>query len=186
MPHAAAGAVAGMLLWLGGCTGAARIEIASLDYNAIEPPAARSSVVTIDRCHWWTDDAGQVWLAFERRTAPLLLPIGEVTFQMYFVLERPPAGKARYYAIAKKEMRAGLRVGPLAARFAPVTGVALLERRGNAQMRGSFRMAVRREVSQLLGGWSRPSSQLMQGSFVATLDAERGKAIADAVRADAE
>lgn len=185
-PQIAACAVACGVTLLAGCTGGARLEIASLDYSAIDPPAARFSVVVIDRCHWWTDDADQVWVAFERRTTPFWLPTGEVTFQMYFVLEKPPAGRARYYAIAKKEMRAGLRVGPLSARFAPLTGVALLERQHDEQMRGSFRMAVRREVSQLLGGWSRPSSQLMQGTFVATHDPQRGKAIADAVQADAE
>lgn len=176
----------GLAAVLAGCGGSGRIHIASLNYRTIDPPAGPApGVVTLDleRCYWWTDERGQVWIAMERDVPSLLGRIGRFTFQMSLVLEEPPAGRARDYSVAKRELRALARVGPAQSRFTSVAGIVALYSEPGNRLRGSFRLLAAREVNGLLGGWSRPSGYLMTGTFVAVHDPQRGRVIAEATEA---
>lgn len=176
----------GLAAGLAGCGGSGRIHIASLNYRAIDPPAGPAPGVTtldLERCYWWTDEKGQVCVSMEREVPSLLGRLARFTFQMSLVLEKPPAGRARDYSVAKRELRALARVGPAQSRFTSVAGIVALYREPGDRLRGSFRLLAAREVNGLLGGWSRPSGYLMTGTFVAVHDPRRGRVIADATEA---
>ena len=175
-------ALAPLGMLLAGCTGSARVQIAALDYQAIDPPAGPPPVVVpldADRCFWWTDEHGKVWVALERDQPLLLTPEWRFRFQLSFALDEPPAGRARDYALSKRELRAMVRAGPTQARYSSVRGIVALYREPYDRMRGSFRLEVAREVQQMLGGWGRPSRYLMMGTFHAVHDETRGRAIAE-------
>ena len=179
-------AVLGLAAVLAGCGGSGRIHIASLNYRTIDPPAGPApgvAALDLERCYWWTDEKGQVCVSMERDVPSLLGRIGRFTFQMSLVLEEPPAGRARDYTVAKRELRALARVGPAQSRFTSVAGIVALYSEPGDRLRGSFRLLAAREVNGLLGGWSRPSSYLMTGTFVAVHDPQRGRAIAEATEA---
>ncbi len=63
------------------------------------------------------------------------------------MLERLPAGQARNYTAAKRELRAVARVGPTEMRFASLSGIAALYRESGGRMRGSMRLLVSREAN---------------------------------------
>ncbi len=166
---------------LAGCTGSGHVQIAALDYQAIDPPAGpppRVVQIDADRCCWWTDERGKVWVALERDQPLLLTPEWRFKFQLSLALDEPPAGRARDYAVSKRELRAMVRAGPTQARYSSVRGIVALYREPHDQMRGSFRLEVAREVQQMLGGWGRPGRYLMMGTFHAVRDEARGRVIA--------
>jgi len=165
---------------LTGCSGGGRVEVVSLNYRSIDPPAPRVARIDLDRCYWWADQEGQVWIAMERETRPLFGIFGRICFQMSLVLEKLPAGRERYYIAAKRELRARALVGPAQIRFSSAAGILALYREPGDRMRGSFRLLTRRVVTRWLGGWGRPSSYLMLGSFEAVHDEARGRRIAAA------
>ncbi len=161
-----------------GCTGSGRMELVSLDYAAIDPPAPFASRMDFRECYWWTDERGTAWIALQNRTA---LPIGneEFAFRLGFALERLPAGAARNYIVSRREMRAIAQAGPAKSRFASAAGIVALYKNADRpdELRGSFRLLVNREVNQLLGGWSRPAKVVLQGDFVAIRHEPRGKEV---------
>ena len=166
---------------LAGCNGTGRVDVAALDFQAIDPPegpAPRFVTLDLDRCYWWTDEAGRVHVALERDRPALLGTEWRFRFQLSLALDQPPAGKARDYRVNRRELRGVARFGPTQSRFSSLYGIVALYREPQNCLRGSFRMEVARETQQLLGGWSRPSRYLMMGSFVAVPDADRGRRIA--------
>jgi hypothetical protein len=180
-------AAAGALTLLVGCCGTGRVEVAALNFRAIDPPAGpppRFYTVDLDCCYWWLDDDGNVWVAM-RRTQPILPfePGGDFVFQLSLALRDPPAGSARDYLVTRRELRASAKFGPAETRFVSISGIVALYREAGDKLRGSFRLQVAREVNQMLGGWSRPERYLMQGTFMAVRDAERGWPIAEATEA---
>jgi len=160
----------------GGCSGHGQIELSSLNYRAIDPPPPRAARLELDRGYWWTDADGQVWIALSGRRQLLCGP--PLRFDMSLVLEKLPAGPARNYQVGFRELRAMSRWGPTESRFTSVAGVVALYRRPQERLRGSFRLIVQRQYRQLLGGWSGPSSYLLQGTFEAVHDEKAGQAIA--------
>ena len=168
------------LLCAGCARGNATLQIASLNYRSIDPPAARVMDVRASGCYWWTDDADRVWVAFERRFHSLLIPQLNSTFQFSLMLEKLPAGHARNYEARREELRARVRTGPFEIRFVSRQGIVALYRERGDRIRGHFRLQVLREVSRLLGGWGRPAQYLMIGRFNAVHDEKRGRAIAEA------
>lgn len=169
------------LAW--GCAGGGRLELSSLDYRSIDPPAARGASVPLDRCHWWTDDEGRLWVAMESVSRPLFGALGPAVLQLSLELEGLPAGQARNYLAGQRQLRAVARFGPAESRFVSAAGIVAVYRAGGDRLRGSFRLQVRRQTGRLLGGWSAPTSWLMQGTFVATHEPRRGSAIAGATEA---
>lgn len=169
-----------ILLLLSGCHHAGHVEIAALNYAAIDPPAPRVSRVGLDRCYWWTDEAGRVRVAMERDQPWVLGPthVEHFVFQLAFTLEKPPAGRSRNYLLSKHQMQGVARFGPAHSRFVSIAGIVALYREPGDRMRGSFRIQVARQALQLLGGWSRVSRYLMTGTFTAVHDEERGRRVA--------
>lgn len=173
-------AVLGLCVAAAGCRGSARVELASLNYRSIDPPPPRIARLDLDRCFWWDDENGQVCIAMETARRPLFGVFGEFVFQLSFVLEKPPAGESRNYTVARRELRALARFALSEGRFVSAAGIVALYREKNDRLRGSFRLLAHREVSRLLGGWGRPSSYLIQGTFEAVHDEQRGRRIAEA------
>ena len=175
---------AGWLCLAAGCggSGGGRVEVTALNYRAIDPPAPRFVRVEIERCYWWTDEAGQVWVAMER-DKPWLLGPERFVFQLSLSLEKLPAGRQRNYRVTKRELRAVARFGPAESRFVSLSGIVAIYHEPGDRLRGSFRLEVAREVLQLLGQWSRPSRYLMMGTFEAVRDEQRGRPIADQTEA---
>jgi hypothetical protein len=166
---------------LAGCNGSGRIDVTALDFQAIDPPegpAPQFIQLDLDRCCWWTDEAGRVHVALERDRPLLLGPEWRFRFQLSLALDQLPAGKARDYRVNRRELRGVARFGPAQSRFTSLYGVVALYREPQNRLRGSLRMEVSRETQQLLGGWSRPSRYLMLGTFVAVPDAVQGQRIA--------
>lgn len=172
------GVLAGLCLWTG-CHRAGQVEIASLNYVAIDPPAPRVSRVGLDHCYWWMDEEGRVQIAMERDQSWVLGPthVEHFVFQMALTLEKPPAGKSRNYLLSKRQMNGAARFGPAHSRFVSAAGIVALYREPGDHMRGSFRIRVARQGLQLLGGWSPVSRHLMMGTFIAKHDEERGQRI---------
>jgi hypothetical protein len=172
-----------LALWLAltGCQGRGRVDVAALNFQAVDPPAGPPAEFTrleMDRCYWWTDDQGKVWVAMERDQ-----PIGWGTdwhfkFQLSLALDQPPAGRARDYLVTKRELRAVSKFGPSQSRFVSLVGVVALYREPDNRLRGSFRLQVAREMQELLGNWSAATRWLMLGTFEAVPDPGRGKEIA--------
>ncbi|TWT46103.1 hypothetical protein RAS1_25500 [Phycisphaerae bacterium RAS1] len=172
------------LIWLSGCAGTGRIELASLDFTSIDPPDPRIAKLDLSECYWWTDDDGRVWVALRRCFRSPFNDLLNFQFHMTLRFEKPPTGKARNYLVSRDELRAAVRIGPLESRFVSRTGIAALYRIDGGRVRGSLRMQVLREVSRLLGGWSKPSAYLLLGSFTAVPDRAAGEQIRAATEAD--
>jgi hypothetical protein len=169
-------------LLLAGCQGGGRVEVTSLNFREIDPPAPHFVHVPIDRCYWWTDDQDQVWIAMER-DQPLLVRPEHFVFQLSLVLEKLPAGRGRDYHVFRRELRGKARFGPAEGRYVSLSGIVALYREGTERLRGSFRLEVAQEALGLLG-WSAPRRQLMMGTFEAVPDNGRGRTIAAQTEAD--
>lgn len=165
-----------------GCgAGGARLDFAALDYRTIDPPAAKFTTLRPDRCYWWQEEHGRVVVAMQHYGPSLLFgKAGDFLFQLSLDLEGLPAGRARDYVVERRELRALARLGPAQVRFTSLRGIVALYRERNNRLRGTFRLLVARDVSQILGGWGRASNVLILGEFTAVCDAERGRAIRDA------
>jgi hypothetical protein len=168
-----------LLLVTTGCTGSGRLEFASLDFKAIDPPAPRVSPLKVRECYWWTDELGQVWIAMQRRADPFFNPRLRFEFQLSLVLEKLPAGPARNYELRRPALRARVKFGPWESRFASQVGIAALYRASGDRLRGSLRAQTTRASLQFLGGWSEPVRYMMLGSFTAVHDKQRGRPIAE-------
>jgi len=169
-----------LLTVLVGCSGSGRIELAALNFRAIDPPAAPSPRVVrvnLDRCYWWTDQADRLWLAMEHRRLPLLNPRLRVAFQLSLALEKLPAGPARDYHVGPQTLRGLVRAGPWESRLTARRGIIALYRESGNRLRGSLRIEAVRVSAGWLGHWSRPKDYLLLGTFVAVPDRGRGRAI---------
>ncbi len=172
-----AGAVA-----LAGCQSPGYVQLASLNFNSIDPPPPKVTRLPIEHCYWWQDDEGQVWVALEHDRPWGWLP-EHLVFQLSLVLEGPPAGRAREYRVTKRELRGVARFGPAQARFVSMTGIVALYREDGDQMRGSFRLQVARRGQQIFGNWGPATRYLMTGEFTAAPNESEGRRIADATEA---
>ena len=169
-----------LLCYLAGCTGSGRLEFASLDFRAVDPPAPRVSPVSVQECYWWTDQDGQVWIAMRSQRAVPFHPKLRFQFQLSLALEALPASKARNYKLGRRALRARVGFGPWESRFSSQVGIAALYRESGKRLRGSVRVQTSRVTLQWLGGWGKPVRYLMLGSFTAVPDEQRGRAIAEA------
>ena len=165
------------LLIIAGCTGSGRLEFASLDFRAVDPPAPRVSPVSVRECYWWTEHDGQVWIAMQSQKTAFFNPKLRFQFQLSLALEKLPAGKARNYKLGPRELQVRVRFGPWESRFSSQTGIAALYCEPGDRLRGSVRVQTTRETLQWRGGGGKPVRYLMLGSFTAVHDEQRGRAI---------
>lgn len=165
------------LLGVGGCglSGTGQLELISLNLNAIDPPAPRTTALPMQRAYWWTDAAGKVQVVLSQRQR---LPFrSEVfTYDVILTLDGLPAGQEREYALRAGALRTLARVGPARAQGRSIRGVAALYRAPHDRLRGSLRVLIDQEALLLLS-WSSPSQRLLQGTFEAVHDAARGAAL---------
>lgn len=172
--------VALLLCVLGtGCAGRARLEFTPLHFKSIDPPPPHVTRLEFQHCYWWTDEDGTVWIAMEKKFAPWFNPRLQFEVQVSLALEKLPAGKARNYRIGGRELRARVKFGIWESRFASRAGIVALYRESGQRLRGSLRVQTSRVSSQLLGGWGEPTNYLMQGSFLAVENRQRGRAFAE-------
>ncbi|MBL8878526.1 MAG: hypothetical protein JNG88_05340 [Phycisphaerales bacterium] len=164
-----------------GCDGQARVEYTSLDFANIDPPAVRVSRYDMPHCYWWTDARGQLWIAMERHDASLLGSAFSTEARLVFVLERAPAGRGRNYLVGKREMRGAATFGLVDIRYIAQQGIMGVNRDSSQsdELRGSFRIQTSLSVSQMFGGWGKPSSVLMFGEFTAVRDERRGREVVE-------
>jgi hypothetical protein len=172
-------AVFGAILPLPGCAPDTQIHMVALNYENIdvEPRFVLPVRVNPQRCYWWTNESGKVYLAMEHDAPSIFGPAGRSVFQLVFTLEQPPAGRARNYLVAKQEMFAVARQGPARSRYTATSGIVALSRESGDRYRGSFRIQATREVNKLLGDWGRAGRYLLTGVFTATHDEQRGRRI---------
>jgi hypothetical protein len=171
-------------LLLTGCAGGGRLEFASLDFRAVDPPPPRVSPVGLQECYWWTEDDGRVQIAMQSRRTPLWNSTLRFQLQLSLTLEKLPAGPARNYTLEPRALQARVRFGPWESRFTSQTGIVALYRESGDRLRGSARVRTSRVTLQWLGGWSEPVRYLMLASFTAVPDERRGRAIAELATED--
>lgn len=161
-----------------------RIELSSLDYQTIDPPAPGATSVPLRECYWWTDEDGAVRVAMRYVKNQPLFPQLRTEFNMSLVLEQPPRGQARNYKLNRQTLRAHVRMGPWQSRFTSTVGIAALYRESGGRFRGSLRVQSMRVAARLLGGWGKPTRYLLQGSFTAINDERRGREILEITESD--
>lgn len=166
-------------LFLAGCRGGGNVQLISLDFRSIDPPAPRVFELSFDRCVWWSDERGRLWLAMSRDLQSIFGPLGRVQFEMSIRLEKPPSGRARNYSLAAEEVRARIRTALSETRLTSISGILAVYREGGEGMRGSFRFQANRHTLQILGGWSRGARFLFLGRFHAVPDAGEAGAIVE-------
>ncbi|GMU84366.1 MAG: hypothetical protein AMXMBFR47_42360 [Planctomycetota bacterium] len=155
------------------------MQLISLDFRSIDPPAPRVFELSFDRCVWWSDANGRLWLAMSRDMQSILGPLGRVQFEMSIRLEKPPSGKARNYSLAADEVRARIRTALSETRLTSISGILAVYRESGDALRGSFRFQANRHTLQILGGWSRGARFLFLGRFHAAPDAGEAAAIVE-------
>ena len=160
-----------------GCAGSGRIDLAALNYRDIDPPEPTYTTLPIQRCTWWTDERGQVWVAMQHERA-VVLTGDKLLFRLSLVLDALPAGRAKNYLVSRRELRAFARFGPAQARYTSLAGIVALYREDGDRLRGSLRLDVAQQAQQLLGGWTREQRHLMLGKFVAVPDDGWGRTLA--------
>ncbi len=154
------------------------MELAALEFQAIDPPPARFSRLEMNRCCWWQDQAGNLWVALEQDRPPWLGSPWNMRFQLALALGPPPAGRSRDYLLSRQELRGLARFGPAQARYSSLAGIAAVYRQPQDRLRGSLRLRVVREIQQPLGNWGRSTPYLMMGTFEAVHDQLAGQRIA--------
>lgn len=174
------------LCCLTGCTGGGRLEFASLDFQAIDPPPSRVSSVRVQECYWWPEQDGRVRIAMQSQRTPLFHAKLRFQFQLLLALEKLPAGKARNYKLGSNGLQARVRFGPWESHFSSRIGIVALYRESDDRVRGSIRAQTSRVTLQWLGGWGKPVRYLTLGSFTAVRNEQRGRAIAEQVEAGEE
>lgn len=167
-----------------GCSGSGRVSVVALDFRNIDPPPARVAQLDMQRCFWWQDESGAVWIAMERDVPSVFGERFHQQFQLSLVLDRLPSGGARDYHVRDRELRAWVRAGPLEARYTSTAGILALYRTEDGDLRGSFRIETARQVNAFITGWTRPARCLVLGEFVARQNPAQGRRIASSTEAD--
>lgn len=169
--------VAMTVLVIGCRVGGGTVEVASLNFRAIDPPPARVARLALSRCYWWLDEADRVNVAVAVERA--ILWGGErFNFLLHLQLDELPAGRGRTYRLERNQLRAAATLGPLRGRYVSIDGVAVVTPGRGGRLEGSFRIQAAHESLVLLG-WSGPSRRLVLGTFEAVRNPERGREIAD-------
>lgn len=167
---------------LTGCTGSAHVDITALSFRAIDPPGGpppRVFTFEMQRCFWWTDDAGRLWVAMDLDRGALLGRLLRLQFAASLALDLPPAGRGREYQATGRTLRVVARQGTAHVRFTSLGGIVVVHRASNNRLRGSFRFDTARQSLGLLGTWSKPARYLFMGTFEALPDvAGHGRRVA--------
>lgn len=160
------------------CTGGGQIELAQLEFRAIDPPPPTISRFSVQECYWWTDAQEHLWIAARHRAIVPPLPQllqNRLEFYVMLRLEKLPSGREREYSLRTQELRGLVRAGPIEIRFSSQIGIAAVYREPGEALRLSARAQVGGEVKQLFG-WSPPRRSLMLLARRAAPDRGAGRA----------
>lgn len=186
---ALAHAIVGVGLWLiaiAGCSGSARVDILSLEPNAIDPPPANIFHYKARECFWWTENGRDVVIAMRCGHDELISPFGTSALKLSFVLDGPPEGGSRNYRVGRREVRGVFEWGLERHCFSSYQGICAVMRRGDGRLGGSFRLFLLHQPGPgLLDLFPRqPSNVLFLGDFEAVPERDgRGHRLRDQTEA---
>ncbi|MFO0973700.1 MAG: hypothetical protein U1A27_09715 [Phycisphaerae bacterium] len=167
----------GVMLGLAGCSGTGQLNFVSLNLQSVDPPAPRVVSYSPQRCFTWEEPPGEVNIAARYENVAWFSPLQKITLTLSLVLDGPPAGSGRDYAVGTRELRACFDSVAEQHRLISRSGVVALTRRPGGGYRGSFRIVL----SHYTGGLStlsllprQPGLLLFFGTFDAVPDATRG------------
>jgi hypothetical protein len=169
-----------LLAVLSGCAGSAEVRFVSLQPQEIDPPTTQVYSFPAQECYWWTDDAGDLTLAWRCvRHNVFMGKYGTVDFQMSLVLDKPPAGSGRNYKVGGRETRSLFVSAFEGLRLVSGSGIVGVNVRGDDTLTGSFRiwMTPRAEIHVFSFLPQDPGGLLCFGKFRAVKDEKRGQAI---------
>lgn len=170
----------GAAILCAGCSGSARVNLISLNNQAIDPPRVEPYELAASECCWWVDDAGDLCIAAQAQQNNLFLgQFGRVELDFSLVLDKPPAGLGRDYPIRQRDARLLIRSALQNHRFMPIAGIiSVLTKRGD-EMHGSFRIWMNpiNEVGALSFLPPKTGPILCYGTFKAVRNPDRGKII---------
>lgn len=177
--------IAAAALLSAGCS-RGRIELTSLQFRTIEPPAPRALAFEIQDAIWDEDAEGRLRIALRRQDTIPFLNLRQ-RLVLSFLLERLPNGKAREYRLTKATLRGLAEVGPGQARLESLGGIAAVYRQDSPnEIRGTFRLLANRYTAQVLGGFGKPTRVLLQGEFRARRDPRTAEWLAETEQAGFE
>ncbi len=168
-----------------GCSGNAQLQFVSTSLTAIDPPPPIVYRYDPQQCFSWVEDSGAFTIAMRFDNISPFSGLGKLTLQMSYVLESPPAGTARDYAVGPREVR-GCFDAPIGRnRFLSQRGIISVIKTKNG-FKGSFRVTLQHypaaSVLNLLP--QRPGTYLLFGTFESVNDPVRCKQIRDVTEAD--
>lgn len=168
-----------LLALLAGCAGNGRIDRAALNYREIDEGGAQFTRIHADRCAWWADASGRVWIAMDAAPATWWAPARQAFAFALAVEKLSPQGKGEYL-VSRRELQAAMRLSGRAERCTAVAGVVSIQRADGDRLTGAFRLEVVEQSPNRLSGWGRGERQLLVGEFDAVRDAgDRVRVIAD-------
>ena len=163
---------AGVVAWAG-CTGQAGFELISLRMHDLNPALPQSTRFRASECYYRVDAEGKIRVAMRYQNLAWFGPLSRVTFTLSFLLEEPPAGRARNYRLGGESVRGWAMAGPEAHRLRSTHGIAVIYDVREHTLRGRFRCYVRHQKGSLLTGWRGNALLLLMGEFDAVKNEER-------------
>lgn len=169
-----------LVSFLFGCSGRGSMEFVSLSMSEIDPPQAKAWSFDASECYWWIGEEGDLNIAMRHKGGNLLLgKIANVDLAISFEFDSPPAGRARNYTIASRDVRSRY-VSPLTAqRWNTSGGIVGVTIGSDNVLRGSYRLWMMPLMTTGLFSFmpARPGSVLCFGTFEALRDEKRGTPI---------
>lgn len=163
--------------------GSATVLLIPLNTRTLAPDTPLEYRFQTNQCYWWIDDDDRVNLAlrFDKRAAP-----GDLTddiLEISFVLDELPAGSGREYKSSRHTARGLWHRSALHLRLRSLTGIVVLDVTSGERLVGQFRLNCSSRKFEVLAGWKRQTSALVQGSFTAVRDPAAGPAIRERTEA---
>lgn len=177
--------LAATLLLAVGCSAPGNLELVSMSFQSIDPPAPFSHKLPLREATWWTDADGTLWIAGDHLTALPIGPVDRFTMQLSLRLPRLPNGKARNYTLTSDSLRAVLDLGPGRSRLQSTRGIAAVYREPGDRLRVSVRCQTARQ-NRGLSDWTKPEPFLLLAEFVArhAADPAAGRVVVQATEGD--
>lgn len=156
-----------------GCTGHAAFELIPLRMNDLDPQKPLSSEFQGGECYYDLDKLGRIQLVIRYRNVAWLGPLSRVRVTLSFVLDEPPAGRARTYRLDGESFRGTAQAGLVLHRFRGTYGVAVVHGVRERSLGGSFRCYVKHQSGNLITGWRGNNALLLIGRFGAVRNGEK-------------
>jgi len=166
-----------LLVGAHGCAAPARFHLVALGSEHISPTEPLTVDVTPSECFFWINDENQVCLAMHRHDHSLRGSVYDYDFAASFVLDEPPAGEGRNYAVGARTFRSKTKNGYVHTRMFSRTGVVGVWDYEEQSLNGRFRFFVRQQSYSAFLGWGGERYVLVVGEFSAKRNRKKGEAI---------